>query len=287
MHTEMWEHPATQANVATLRERGALVIEPAEGRLTGKDTGKGRLPEPVEIFDLCRDVLARSGSGLDLAGLHVVVSAGGTREYLDPVRFLGNRSSGLQGYALARAAAARGAEVVLVAANVTLPDPAGVKVVRVETTAQLRHEVVAAAASADAVVMAAAPADFRPVDVSGSKIKKSADGAAPALELTQNPDILREISTDRVRPGSVIVGFAAETGDDTGSVLDLARAKLARKGCDLLVVNDVSGGAVFGSPDNEAVLLGADGATVEVPRGSKTALAHVIWDEVTRRLSSG
>jgi phosphopantothenoylcysteine decarboxylase/phosphopantothenate--cysteine ligase len=287
MHTEMWEHPATQANVATLRERGALVIEPAEGRLTGKDTGKGRLPEPVEIFDLCRDVLARSGSGLDLAGLHVVVSAGGTREYLDPVRFLGNRSSGLQGYALARAAAARGAEVVLVAANVTLPDPAGVKVVRVETTAQLRHEVVAAAASADAVVMAAAPADFRPVDVSGSKIKKSADGSVPALELTQNPDILREISADRVRPGSVIVGFAAETGDDTGSVLDLARAKLARKGCDLLVVNDVSGGAVFGSPDNEAVLLGADGATVEVPRGSKTALAHVIWDEVTRRLSSG
>jgi len=287
MHTEMWEHPATQANVATLRERGTLVIEPAEGRLTGKDTGKGRLPEPVEIFDFCRDVLARSGSGLDLAGRHVVVSAGGTREYLDPVRFLGNRSSGLQGYALARAAAARGAEVVLVAANVALPDPAGVKVVRVETTAQLRQEVVAAAASADAVVMAAAPADFRPVDVSGSKIKKTADGSAPALELTQNPDILHEISTDRVRSGSVIVGFAAETGDETGSVLDLARAKLARKGCDLLVVNDVSGGAVFGSPDNEAVLLGADGATVEVPRGSKTALAHVIWDEVTRRLSSG
>ena len=204
-------------------------------------------------------MLARATSAgsaaLDLAGRHVVVSAGGTREYLDPVRFLGNRSSGLQGYALARAAAARGAEVTLVAANVTLPDPAGVKVVRVETTAQLRQEVLAAASSADAVVMAAAPADFRPVDVSDAKIKKAADGSAPSIELAQNPDILHEISTDRARPGSVVVGFAAETGDDTGSVLDLARAKLARKGCDLLVVNDVSGGAVFGSPDNEAVIL--------------------------------
>ncbi|MDO9494503.1 MAG: bifunctional phosphopantothenoylcysteine decarboxylase/phosphopantothenate--cysteine ligase CoaBC, partial [Nocardioides sp.] len=154
MHTEMWEHPATQANVATLRSRGALVIEPAEGRLTGKDTGKGRLPEPAEIFDVCVDVLASgaTGRGLDLSGRHVVVSAGGTREYLDPVRFLGNRSSGLQGYALARTAQARGAEVTLVAANVSLPDPAGVKVVRVETTAELHSEIVAAAVGADAVV---------------------------------------------------------------------------------------------------------------------------------------
>jgi phosphopantothenoylcysteine decarboxylase/phosphopantothenate--cysteine ligase len=214
----------------------------------------------------------------------VVVSAGGTREYLDPVRFLGNRSSGLQGYALARAAAARGAEVTLVSANVALPDPAGVKVVRVETTGQLRDAVVSAAASADAVVMAAAPADFRPLEMSGTKIKKAADGSAPAIALTQNPDILREISAERARPGSVVVGFAAETGDDTGTVLDLARAKLARKGCDLLVVNDVSGGAVFGSPDNEAVILAADGAAVEVPHGSKSALAHVIWDEVASRL---
>ena len=260
MHTEMWEHPATRANVATLRERGAVVVEPAEGRLTGADTGKGRLPEPAEIFDLCRDLLARGATRPDLAGRHVLVSAGGTREYLDPVRFLGNRSSGLQGYALARAAAARGAEVTLVAANVTLPDPAGVKVVHVSTTAELRDAVLSAAPSADAVVMAAAPADFRPTAVSEAKIKKSEDGSAPTLDLTQNPDILREISTDRARPGSVIVGFAAETGDDTGTVLDLARAKLARKGCDLLVVNDVSGGAVFGSPDNEAVILAASAA---------------------------
>ncbi len=286
MHTEMWEHAATQANVATLRSRGTLVVEPAEGRLTGADTGKGRLPEPAAIFELCREVLARGEAApmLDLAGRHVVVSAGGTREYLDPVRYLGNRSSGLQGYALARAAAARGAEVTLIAANVTLPDPAGVTLVRVETTAELREEVVAAAKDADAVVMAAAPADFRPTQVSAAKIKKSADGAAPAIELVQNPDILHEIATDRSRAGSVIVGFAAETGDATGSVLDLARAKLARKGCDLLVVNDVSGGAVFGSPDNEAVVLGSDGRSTDVPHGTKAALAHVIWDEVVRRL---
>ncbi|WP_148574881.1 bifunctional phosphopantothenoylcysteine decarboxylase/phosphopantothenate--cysteine ligase CoaBC [Nocardioides caldifontis] len=284
MHTEMWEHPATQANVATLRARGNVVIEPAEGRLTGADTGKGRLPEPGEIFELARDVLARPGAtGGDLAGRHVVVSAGGTREYLDPVRFLGNRSSGRQGVALARTAAARGAEVTLVAANVAVPDPAGVKVVRVETTAELRDAVLEAAASADAVVMAAAPADFRPAALSEAKIKKADDGSAPEVRLVQNPDILAELSHHRPREGMVVVGFAAETGDETGSVLDHARAKLARKGCDLLVVNDVSGGKVFGSPENEAVLLSRDGSTTEVPRGSKAALAQVIWDTVSSR----
>ena len=286
MHTEMWEHPATVANVATLRSRGAVVIEPAEGRLTGVDTGKGRLPEPVEIVEVCREVLARGVTAPDLAGRHVVVSAGGTREYLDPVRFLGNRSRGLQGYALARAAVARGASVTLIAANVTLPDPAGATVVRVETTAELHEAVVAAAASADAVVMAAAPADFRPTSVSASKIKKSGDGSAPAIELEQNPDILAGISHPRARAGQVIVGFAAETGDATGSVLDLARAKLARKRCDLLVVNDVSGGKVFGSANNEAVILGADGSATEVPTAAKAVLSNVIWDQVTRLFSS-
>lgn len=284
MHTEMWEHPATVDNVATLRRRGALVIEPAEGRLTGKDTGKGRFPDPAEIFEYAVAALARGGL-TDLAGRNVLVSAGGTREYLDPVRFLGNRSSGLQGYAIARAAAARGAEVTVVAANVSLPDPAGVKVVRVETTAELRDAMLSAAAGADAVVMAAAPADFRPTVVSEAKIKKAADGSAPALELTQNPDILAELSHHRARAGQIVVGFAAETGDATGTVLDLGRAKLARKGCDLLVVNDVSGGAVFGRPDNEAVILGADGSAAEVPSGSKGALAHVICDQVAARLT--
>jgi phosphopantothenoylcysteine decarboxylase/phosphopantothenate--cysteine ligase len=284
MHTEMWEHAATRANVATLRERGALVIEPSVGRLTGADSGKGRLPDPDEIFAVCQDVLAHGIAETDLAGRTVVVSAGGTREPLDPVRFLGNRSSGRQGVALARAAVVRGAEVTLVAANVTLPDPAGVKVVRVETTEELRDAVVTAASSADVVVMAAAPADFRPVATTATKIKKSADGSAPDLELTQTPDILAEISHDRLRPGQVVVGFAAETGDDSGSVLELGRAKLARKGCDLLVVNDVGGGAVFGADDNQAVILGADGARVDVPTGPKAALAHTVWDEVVRRL---
>lgn len=294
MHTEMWEHPATVANVATLRERGALVIEPAEGRLTGADTGKGRLPEPAEIFAIATDLLARvsAGSvatgwttgGQDLAGRHVVVSAGGTREYLDPVRFLGNRSSGRQGYALARTAAARGAEVTLVAANVTLPDPAGVKVVRVETTEQMQAEVVAACQSADAVVMAAAPADFRPETFTESKIKKTDDASVPEIRLVQTPDILAGLAHDRPHPGLVVVGFAAETGDASGTVMDHARAKLARKGCDLLVVNDVGGGKVFGAEDNEAVVLGADGDATQVPRGSKAALAQVIWDRVTRLL---
>jgi phosphopantothenoylcysteine decarboxylase / phosphopantothenate---cysteine ligase len=295
MHTEMWEHAATVANVATLRARGVLVLEPAEGRLTGVDTGKGRLPEPAEIFAVATDVLARvstSSTGWggtaelqDLAGRHVVVSAGGTREYLDPVRFLGNRSSGLQGYALARTAAARGAEVTLVAANVTLTDPAGVKVVRVETTEQMQAEVAAACESADAVVMAAAPADFRPTAYADAKIKKTDDGAAPELQLTQTPDILAGLARDRPRPGLVVVGFAAETGDESGSVMDHARAKLARKGCDLLVVNDVGGGKVFGETDNEAVVLGTDGDATPVPRGSKSALAHVIWDRVTTLLA--
>jgi phosphopantothenoylcysteine decarboxylase/phosphopantothenate--cysteine ligase len=260
------------------------VIEPAVGRLTGADSGKGRLPDPDEIFAVCQDVLARGIGVADLVGRTVVVSAGGTREPLDPVRFLGNRSSGRQGIALARAAAARGAEVTLVAANVELADPAGVKVVRVETTEELRDAVVSAAGSADAVVMAAAPADFRPVAATDTKIKKSGDGSAPTLELTQTPDILAELSHDRLRPGQVVVGFAAETGDDTGSVLELGLAKLARKGCDLLVVNDVRGGAVFGADDNQAVILGADGSSVDAPTGPKVALAHLIWDEVLRRL---
>ncbi len=289
MHTEMWEHPATQANVATLRARGAVVIEPAEGRLTGVDTGKGRLPEPGEIFALAVDLLARGehqggASVQDLAGKRVVVSAGGTREYLDPVRFIGNRSSGLQGYALARTAAARGAEVTLVAANVSLPDPAGVKVVKVETTAELQEHVVESCVAADAVVMAAAPADYRPLDVSAAKIKKADDGSSPDIRLAQNPDILAGLSADRPNDRIVVVGFAAETGDESGSVMDHARAKLARKGCDLLVVNDVGGGAVFGSEDNEGVVLAADGSAVSVPLGSKSALAHVIWDRVVSLL---
>ncbi|MFF4447547.1 bifunctional phosphopantothenoylcysteine decarboxylase/phosphopantothenate--cysteine ligase CoaBC [Streptomyces sp. NPDC001502] len=280
MHTEMWEHPATQENVATLRRRGALVIEPAVGRLTGKDTGKGRLPDPEEIYEVCRRVLARGVAEPDLAGRHVVISAGGTREPLDPVRFLGNRSSGKQGYALARTAVARGARVTLVSANTALADPAGVDVVRVGTAVQLREAVLKAAADADAVVMAAAVADFRPAAYAGGKIKKK-DGQEPApVALVRNPDVLAEISADRARAGQVVVGFAAETDD----VLANGRAKLARKGCDLLVVNEVGEARTFGSEENEAVILASDGSETQVPHGPKEALAEVIWDQVAARL---
>ncbi len=280
MHTEMWEHPATQENVATLRRRGAIVVEPAVGRLTGVDTGKGRLPEPGEIFEVCQRVLARGAApAADLAGRHVVISAGGTREPLDPVRFLGNRSSGKQGYALARTAVARGARVTLVAANTSLADPAGVDVVRVETAQQLHEAVFKAAADADAVVMAAAVADFRPARYATGKIKKK-DGEEPApLDLVRNPDILAELSAARPHPGQIVVGFAAETDD----VLANGLAKLTRKGCDLLVVNEVGEHKTFGSEQNEAVVLAPDGSRTPVPYGPKEALADVVWDLVLRR----
>ncbi len=283
MHTEMWEHPATRENVATLRRRGAVVIEPAVGRLTGVDTGKGRLPDPGEIFEVCRRVLAAgpgAGARRDLAGRHVVVSAGGTREPLDPVRFLGNRSSGKQGYALARAAVARGARVTLVSANSALPDPAGADVVRVGTAVQLREAMRKAAPDADVVVMAAAVADFWPATYATSKIKKR-DGQEPEpIALVRNPDILAELSAERARPGQFVVGFAAETED----VVRNGRAKLARKGCDLLVVNEVGEHKTFGAEENEAVVLGADGSETAVPYGPKEALAETVWDLVAPAL---
>ncbi|MGW2252626.1 bifunctional phosphopantothenoylcysteine decarboxylase/phosphopantothenate--cysteine ligase CoaBC [Kitasatospora sp. NPDC001660] len=283
MHTEMWEHPATRENVATLRRRGVIVLEPAVGRLTGKDTGKGRLPEPSAIFDACRSVLRRGGAvPADLAGRHVVVSAGGTREPLDPVRFLGNRSSGKQGYALAVTAAARGARVTLVSANAELPDPAGVDVVHVSTALELREAALEAAADADAVVMAAAVADFRPAEYVTGKIKK-VEGVEPApVALVRNPDVLAELSAHRPRSGQLVVGFAAETDD----VLAYGRAKLARKGCDLLVVNEVGNGKAFGTDVNEAVVLGSDGSETAVPVGPKEALADVVWDLVVKGMKT-
>jgi phosphopantothenoylcysteine decarboxylase/phosphopantothenate--cysteine ligase len=284
MHTEMWEHPATRANVAVLRERGAVVLDPASGRLTGTDTGPGRLPEAEQIFAAVTAVLRRAQAGrpaADLAGRHVLVSAGGTREPLDPVRFLGNRSSGRQGYALAATAAARGATVTLVSANSELPAPAGVDVVPVGTARQLREAVLGAAPGADVVVMAAAVSDFRPAVEQATKIKKSPTGDdAPAVQLVRNPDVLAEISATRLRPGQVVVGFAAETGDETGDVLTHARAKLARKGCDLLVVNEVGGDKAFATPDNTVVLLDAAGGAVPVGPASKEHVADAVWDAV-------
>jgi len=279
MHTEMWEHPATQANVALLRRRGAVVLEPATGRLTGQDSGPGRLPEPDAIFAVATRLLARGALVPDLAGRRVVVSAGGTREEIDPVRFIGNWSTGTQGYALASTAAARGAEVIVVAANVALPDPAGAKVTRVVSAREMHDAVQAAAVGADAVVMAAAVADYRPAARSPAKIKK--DGRPPApVELTENPDILAGLAAVR-KAQQVLVGFAAET--DTSP--EGARAKLARKGCDLLVVNPVGNGLGFGTPDNEAVVYGADGTVTPIPRGPKEALADVVWDLVAVRLN--
>jgi phosphopantothenoylcysteine decarboxylase/phosphopantothenate--cysteine ligase len=286
MHTEMWLHAATAANVATLRDRGAIVIEPAVGRLTGADTGKGRLPDPAEIFAVARRVLARASDGLtsgaDLSGRHVVVTAGGTREPLDPVRFLGNRSSGKQGYAFARTAVARGARVTLIAANVALPDPAGVDVVRVGTTAELREATLKSATDADALVMAAAPADFRPATYQSHKIKKRDDGSAPTIELTVNPDISVEFGAQK-RPGQLLVAFAAETNDGLAN----ARAKLARKHADLIVLNEVGVDKAFGRDDNAATVLGADGSVNEIGLRGKEDLADAVWDLVVPRLAGG
>ncbi|MCP2099613.1 MULTISPECIES: bifunctional phosphopantothenoylcysteine decarboxylase/phosphopantothenate--cysteine ligase CoaBC [Actinosynnema] len=286
MHTEMWEHPATRDNVALLRSRGVVVAEPASGRLTGKDTGKGRLPEAVEIVELARLLMAR-GDALprDLEGLRVVVSAGGTREPLDPVRFLGNRSSGRQGYAIARVAAQRGAEVVLVAAHTAdLVQPAGVELVRVGTALELRDAMHAEAERADVLVMSAAVADFRPVDLVEHKIKKG-DLDPDPVRLTRNPDILAELVAAR-GPGQSVVGFAAETGDAGAGVLDHGRAKLKRKGCDLLVVNDVGSGGAFEGEDNQGWLLSSDGTERPIPHGSKAQLASILWDAVVSRRSS-
>ncbi|HEU5266542.1 MAG TPA: bifunctional phosphopantothenoylcysteine decarboxylase/phosphopantothenate--cysteine ligase CoaBC [Jatrophihabitans sp.] len=284
MHTEMWEHPATVDNVATLRRRGATVLEPAVGRLTGVDSGKGRMPEPAEIAQFAELLLLRPAAlPHDLAGRHVVVSAGGTREPLDPVRFLGNASSGRQGHAIAAVAAARGAWVSLVAANVDLAEPGGTDIVRVGSALELRDAVHKLARDADVVVMTAAVADFRPSTTAAYKIKKS-DAAPPPIGLEKNPDILAELVAGR-RPGSVIVGFAAETGDSEMTVLEHGRAKLARKGCDLLVVNAVGGGKAFGQVDNAGVILAADGTETVVDFGPKTVLAAALWDAVVPRLA--
>ena len=284
MHTEMWEHPATQANVATLRERGVIVIDPDSGRLTGADSGPGRLPDPQRLADAVHDALRRSSEGRaperDLAGLRIVISAGGTREAWDPVRFIGNASSGRQGVELARTAVARGAHVTLVAAAMEVEPPAGVTVVRALSALELAAAMTSASADADVVVMAAAVADFRPADEQAGKIKRDDAGETVTLALVQNPDILRGLVEHRPSSTQTIVGFAAETAGSPAALTDLAKAKLARKGCDLLVANDVSGGAVFGADENTVVIVGADGSTTPVAKASKAAVADAIWDAV-------
>lgn len=287
MHTEMWFHPATVSNVATLRRRGAVVLEPASGRLTGADTGPGRLPEAEEITTLARLLLERTDAlPYDMAGVKVLVTAGGTREPLDPVRFIGNRSSGKQGYAVARVMAQRGAEVTLIAGHTAgLVDPAGVNVVHVGSAGQLGDAVSKLAPEANVLVMAAAVADFRPATVATAKIKKTADEKdAPSVELVRNDDVLAgavRSRTDGQLPNMrAIVGFAAETGDANGDVLFHARAKLKRKGCELLVVNAVGEGKAFEVDHNDGWILAADGTETALEHGSKTLMASRIVDAI-------
>ena len=312
MHTRMWTNPATAHNVATLRSRGLTVIDPDTGPLTGGDVGAGRLPEPERIVERALAVLdaadapagagdcadaARTGGAGPRAGLRVVVSAGGTREPIDPVRYLGNRSSGRQGAALAAAAAAAGADVVLVAANIG-PEvlglvPGGVEIIPVGTALELRDAVRGAARDADAVVMAAAVADFRPARALDVKLKKRPPGpdgaqpAPPALELVANPDVLAGLAADPPRPApgrTLLVGFAAETGDDAGDVLAHGAAKARRKGADLMAVNAVGPATGFGDVPNSVVVLDADGAEVARAAGSKDEVARALIALIARRL---
>lgn len=279
MHTEMWLNPATQENVATLRRRGMVVMEPAHGRLTGKDTGPGRLPEPQQIAAVFHALLDGGDFSRDLEGQRVLISAGGTRENLDPVRFIGNASSGRQGFALAEIAAHKGAKVTVVAAATEdLPTPCGAEVVRVRSARELQAAIDERAAEADIIIMAAAVADYRPASVAESKMKKGRDDAGlDHVELVENPDILAGLVKRRaageLKDGVSIVGFAAETGDAQTSAIEHGRAKLQRKGCDLLMCNEVGEGKVFGQATNQGWLLGADGSERTIELGSKHYVA--------------
>ncbi|GGI47129.1 phosphopantothenoylcysteine decarboxylase/phosphopantothenate--cysteine ligase [Agromyces flavus] len=306
MHTEMWRHPATQANIATLRDRGVTIVGPAVGQLTGTDSGPGRLEEPDVIVAAALDVARRHGleasaSGVapaaapdaaspahpqDLAGRRIVVSAGGTREPLDPVRFLGNRSSGRQGVAIAEAAAARGAEVTLVAANLEVPDPGGCRVRAVSTALELRDAMTEAVAGADVVVMAAAVADYRPATVSEAKIKKVDGRDHMTLELVRNPDILAGLGASP-HDGTLLVGFAAETEADPVRLLELGRAKRRAKGADLLVVNRVGWTQGFAADENAVTIIGPADEVVAEASGTKMSVAHGILDVVAARLPDG
>ena len=276
MHTEMWHNPATVANIETLRSRGIHIVGPETGQLTGTDSGPGRMSEPSDIVAAALDVAAASR---DLAGRTVLVTAGGTREPLDPVRFIGNRSSGKQGVAVATAAAARGASVTLIGANLEVAPPAGVRLIEVGTALELQGAVDAEATSADLVVMAAAVADYRPTETAQNKIKKRSDSRSLKLRLEENPDILRLLSTHRSRH-QVIVGFAAETESDDDALLKLGQAKVARKGCDFLVINRVGWTEGFTSDSNTVLVIDSGGDRVGEASGSKLSVAHRILDLV-------
>lgn len=291
MHTEMWNNPATQDNIATLRRRGMTVMEPAHGRLTGVDSGPGRLPEPEQIAELVRTELAGFRTPHNWQGKKVVISAGGTQENLDPVRYLGNRSSGRQGFALAELAVQRGAEVVVVAANTQeLPTPPGAEIRSVSSARELEAAMAKEAATADVIIMSAAVADYRPAQIAGAKLKKGGnDDQLAHLELVENPDVLRGLVERRqaglAREDAVIVGFAAETGDEHSSALDYARAKFERKGCDVLMANEVGEGKVFGQETNAGWILRRGAEPTLVEPGSKQAVAAQILSVVDQLLS--
>ncbi|WP_430592939.1 bifunctional phosphopantothenoylcysteine decarboxylase/phosphopantothenate--cysteine ligase CoaBC [Humidisolicoccus flavus] len=270
MHTEMWEHPATTQNIATLRKRGVTIVGPDSGQLTGSDSGVGRMAEPHAIVESALQLLR---SRQDLLGVRVVVSAGGTREPIDPVRFLGNRSSGTMGAAIAQRAAERGATVTLVGANMQTDAPSGVAFVPVGTTAELR-EVMLQQGDADVIIMAAAVADYRPAERSSGKLKKETWGDEVQLHLVQNPDILRELA--HAERSNVVVGFAAETETDPAALRSLAVAKIQRKGCDLLVVNQVGEQLGFGEQPTRIEIIDARGSTVDRAEGTKMSVADAI-----------
>lgn len=288
MHTEMWQNPATEANIATLRERGVIIVGPASGQLTGTDSGPGRMEEPESIVAATLAAAANTprSSGRqpasrtpDLGGMRILISAGGTREPVDPVRFLGNRSSGRQGVALAVAARARGAAVTLAAANLEIAAPEGMPVHTVGTAEQLGSLMAGLSSQFDVIIMAAAVADYRPAIVQDQKLKKDETGAAVTLDLVRNPDILLSLSLAR-QPGQVIVGFAAETERNATSLLQVARTKLARKKCDLLVVNRVGWSEGFQTEDNDVLVLDATGNIVLEAAGTKLSVANRILDLV-------
>lgn len=280
MHTEMWENPATQDNVATLRRRGIVVLEPAHGRLTGTDTGPGRMLEAAQIAEMARTVLVTGSFGLSLRGMKVVISAGGTQENIDPVRFIGNRSSGRQGFALADIAAHRGADVTIVAGDTHALDiPPGAEIIKVRSTRDMKKAVDQAAVDADIVIMAAAVSDYRPENEADSKLKKGeSDDALSTLHMVENPDILKGLVEKRNagETTATIVGFAAETDNP----LEYGTAKLKRKGADMLMVNSVAGGSVFGERRNSGWLIRADGEVEEIADGPKHLVAARIWDGI-------
>ena len=273
MHTSMWTDPATQTNVATLRQRGYIVMEPAVGRLTGADSGQGRFPETSTIID---EFSKMTGAKKDLVGKRVLISAGGTREPIDPVRFIGNRSSGKQGFALAQAALSRGAHVSLVAANCEMADIPGVSMYRVERADQMLTQLEKLFTASDLVIMSAAVADAKPKQISLEKIKKALFGS---IELEANPDLIATLTKKR-RVGQVIVGFAAETNDHMIS----AQKKLESKDLDLLYLNDVSGGAIFGSDSTRGSILDRNGAVIPVDEMSKDTLSHLLLDQALHKL---